>query len=74
MAEKDFVVAPIGDGRWYVKREGASRPSAYLTSELAALALGRDLARSWRSDVRVRGADGRVLSSESFSGDLHASA
>jgi hypothetical protein len=74
MSEKDFVVAPIGDGRWYVKREGAPRPSAYLSSEIAALAFGRELARSWRSAVRIRGADGTVRSTESFGENSRATA
>jgi len=60
VAHKDFVVATTSDGRWYVKREGATRLSGIFPTEHDAEEYGWMLARSWHSDLTVREPDGTV--------------
>lgn len=68
MAKKDYHVVPQ-DGRWAVKREGASRASSVHDTQTDAAAAGRELAKSNQTELVIHRRDGTIRDSDSYGND-----
>lgn len=64
--KKDQHVARSADGKWAVRSTGAERASKKFDSQDQAIKHARTIARSASTGVYIHGADGRVLSKDSY--------
>jgi len=70
-AKADVWVQPhsSGDGRWQVKREGASRASRVFQTQTEAEAFARGLAKREKVELVVAGRDGAIRNRDSYGND-----
>ena len=66
---KGVHVTPRDDGRWNVRRDGASRASSVHDTQAAAAGAGRDTARRERTELFIHGRDGQIRDRDSYGGD-----
>jgi hypothetical protein len=66
---KDVTVAPHGDGRWSVTRQGNSRASNVHDIKSDAVKIGREYAKQESSELIIKGENGRVQSKDSHGHD-----
>jgi hypothetical protein len=69
MEKRPVEIGPRDDGRWYVKREGASRASSIHQSKVSAERTARATARRDRVEMVEKGRDGRIQNKDSFGND-----
>jgi len=68
MAKRDYHVVPHPDG-WAVRREGTERASSVHPTQQGPIEAGRDAAKAQRSELVIRGPDGRIR--DNFGNDPH---
>ena len=66
---KTHHVVPNPDGRWDVKRGGASRASSHHDTKRETIQSGRSVSRHQGTELRVHNKDGRIASSDSHGRD-----
>lgn len=66
--KKNYHVVPHEQG-WAVKAEGSQRASAVQPTQQQAIDVGRQLAQSQHSELRIHGRDGRIRDSDSYGND-----
>ena len=66
---KNVNVGPSKSGGWEVKKSGNERASAKTETQKKAIEIGRDLARKERSELTVRGENGRIREKNSYGND-----
>ncbi len=71
MAEKSQHVIKSSDGRWSVRRSGASRSSRTFAKQRDALSYARTIAKKGGSDLYIHNRDGTIREVDSYSHDLH---
>jgi hypothetical protein len=69
MNKRSQHVAPSNNGRWAVRRYGASRAGRVFETRRDAVTYARDLARRERSEVYIHGRDGAVRRRDSYGPD-----
>lgn len=71
MARTVVHVRPTTAGSWKVEREGATRASAILKTQAAAIERGAQLAQRVRGDAQlvIHGEDGRVRDERTYGRD-----
>jgi len=69
MSKKDVTVGPTEDDRWSVKRRGNDRASSIHGTQSEAIKVGKRFAEEERSDLIIKGKDGRVRSKDSYGND-----
>lgn len=60
MAIREYHVQAASDGRWHVRRGGASSPDAFYPTREAAISAARVLARFDNTGVLVHEGEGRT--------------
>ena len=65
---KNYHVVPHEQG-WAVKGEGSQRASSVQETQQQAIDVGRQLAQSQHSELRIHGRDGRIRDSDSYGND-----
>ena len=68
MSGKSQHVVPSRGG-WKVVRSGAERASGTFKTQVEAVARGRELAKSQRSELYIHGEDGRIRDRRSYGKD-----
>jgi hypothetical protein len=68
MSGKDQHVAPRS-GKWSVRSAGADRAFRLVGTQKEAISIGRERARSEKSELFIHGADGRIRERNSFGSD-----
>lgn len=66
---KDVFVQPHPDGGWQAKKAGNERASAIAETKREIVPLARELARAEKSELVIKGADGRIQSKDSHGND-----
>jgi hypothetical protein len=64
-----IAVEPRPDGRWARQRNGTKRAASLHDTQAEAEAAARAQAKRWRTELVVKGEDGRILRRESYGGD-----
>ena len=62
-------VEPRPDGRWAAQRDGSSRASSLHKTQKAAEAAARAIARRDKTEVVVKGRDGKIQRTDSYGND-----
>lgn len=65
-AKKDYWTSKRSDGKWDVKRSGASEPSSLHNTLENAWREARRLARGAGSEAFLKGEDGRIRTQNSY--------
>ena len=68
MARKNVFVGPHPDG-WAVKKQGNERASSVHPTKKEAVDAGRDAAKVEKSELVIRGRDGKIQDKDSFGPD-----
>jgi len=68
MSTKGLHVVP-SDGRWSVRRAGASRASKVYSTQKEAIDSARSRARSEGGELYIHGRDGRIRERDSYGND-----
>ncbi|WP_366937903.1 DUF2188 domain-containing protein [Sediminimonas sp.] len=68
MSSKGLHVVP-SDGRWSVRRAGASRASKVYSTQKEAIDSARERARSEGGELYIHGRDGRIRERDTFGQD-----
>lgn len=68
MVKRNVHVLPRSNG-WAVKKDGAKRATSVHPTQQEAEQVGRRIAISEGSELRIHGRDGRVRDSDSFGND-----
>ena len=63
------TVEPRPDGRWAVQTDTAQRADSLHDRKSEAVKRGRDLAQSKRTELVIKGADGRIAGKDSHGAD-----
>jgi hypothetical protein len=63
------TVEPRPDGRWAVQTDTAQRADSLHDRKSEAVRRGRDLAQSKRTELVIKGADGRIAGKDSHGAD-----
>ena len=70
MATRTHIsVEPRPDGRWAAQRDGSSRASSLHSTQKAAEAAARAIARREKTDVVIKGRDGTIQRRDSYGDD-----
>ncbi len=69
MSKKNVWVQQRDDGQWEVKKEGNSRASSVHGTQGDAAKAGRSAAKSERSELLIKGRNGRIRSKDSYGND-----
>ncbi|MBB5685330.1 DUF2188 domain-containing protein [Sphingobium boeckii] len=72
MTKKGQHVVP-NQGKWSVRKEGASRASGTYKTQAEAIAAGANIAKNQRSELYIHGKDGRIRERNSYGNDPHSS-
>ncbi len=70
--DKSQHVVPSRDGRWAVRRSGASRASRVFPTQKDAVEYARDVARKERADLYVHRGDGTIRDRDSYGADANS--
>jgi hypothetical protein len=62
-------IEPRADGQWARQKQGSNRAASLHNSQSAAVKAGRAQARRERTELIVKGEDGRIRDRESFGAD-----
>lgn len=68
MASKGLHVVP-NEGRWSVRRAGASRASKVFSTQQEVIASARERARSEGRNIYIHGRDDRIRERDSYGSD-----
>jgi hypothetical protein len=68
MSKRNQHVVPHEEG-WAVRSAGSQRATSLHSTQGAAIAAGRDIARNQHSELVVHGRDGRIRERDSFGND-----
>jgi len=69
MSKKPVIVGPSGSGRWTLKQGGSSRPVSSHEKQSTAIEKGQRIAKDQKSELIVRGRDGKIRSKDSYGVD-----
>lgn len=67
--KKNIWVSPRPDGKWKVKREGASRASRVKGRKTDAARIARRMAKREGVEVIIQGQDGKIQQKDSYGHD-----
>lgn len=70
MSKKGQHVVP-NEGKWSVKKAGASKASSTHQTQGAAIKAATKVAKNQKSEVYIHGKDGRIRERNSFGNDPH---
>ena len=68
MAKKPVIISPRGDG-WAVTRPHAKRDSSHHDTQREAIDAGRETARREKTELIIKGQDGRIRDKDTFGPD-----
>jgi len=68
MSGKGQHVVP-NNGKWSVRRAGASKASSTYTTQKEAVAKARDIAKNQQTELYIHGRDGRIRERNSYAND-----
>ncbi len=68
MTKKDYHVVPQ-DGQWAVKREGGERATSLHQTQTEAIAAGRGLASTQKTELVIHRPNGQIRDSDSYGRD-----
>ena len=69
MSKKAQHVVPNKEGKWSVRKAGATRVTRSFDSRQEAIRYARDLARKQSSELYIHGKDGTIRDADSYSSD-----
>ena len=69
MPRKNQHVVPTRDGAWAVRGAGSSRATKKFRTQREAIAEGRRIAKSQRTELLIHGRDGRIREKDSYGRD-----
>lgn len=69
MAKKPVIVGPSGDNRWTLKANGSSKPISTHQKQSTAITKAEQIAKEQKTELIVRGRDGKIRSKDSFGPD-----
>jgi hypothetical protein len=69
MAKSSQHVVKNSDGGWAVKKGGSSKATKVYTTQEAAIAGAKKIARNQKTELYVHGRDGRILEKNSYGND-----
>jgi hypothetical protein len=71
MAKRGQHVVPSGDGGWAVRKAGSPRTSGTFSTQRAAIAKARSIAKNQRTELYIHGRNGKIRSRSSYGSDSH---